>query len=124
MERRVLVLDDNSGELGGLIKKLTAAKMKVLVCFSPEHALKEIAVQDPQLFIAAGEFPSMSAAQVAEKAYDTRSIPSFVVLTSAGDTTQGELRRHPGVIGTYFKPLNVDKLVARIEKFFQTLAKQ
>src|SRR5215471_14206217 len=116
MERRVLVLDDNSDELGGLIKKLTAAKMKVLVCFSPEHALDEMAVQNPQLFIAAGEFQSMSAVQVAETAYDKRSIPSFVVLASAGDTTQGQLRRHPGVIGTYFKPLNVDKIVAKIEK--------
>jgi DNA-binding NtrC family response regulator len=124
MERCVLVLDDNSGELGGLIKKLTAKKMNVLVCFSPEHALKEISVQEPQLLIAAGQFTNMSATQVAEKAYDARSIPSFVVLNSAGDETMGELRRHPGVIGTYFKPLNVDKVVAKVEKFFQTLARQ
>ena len=119
MPKSILILDDNSDALGGLIKKLTTAKMEVRVCFSPEHALREIKIDTPVLLIAAGKFADMTAADFATKAYEANSIPSFIVLDKAGDETQGEMRRHPGIIGTYFKPLNEEKLLTRVRKFFE-----
>ena len=119
MVKSILILDDNSEALGGLIKKLAGAKMNVRVCFSPEHALKEIKIEAPGLLIAAGRFADMTAGDFAARAYEAKSIPSFVVLDKAGDETQGAMRRHPGIIGTYFKPLNEEKLLARVRKFFE-----
>jgi DNA-binding response OmpR family regulator len=119
MVKNILILDDNSEALGGLIEKLATARMKVRVCFSPEHALREIKIDAPVLLIVAGRFGDMTAADFAAKAYEAKSIPSFVVLDKAGDETQGEMRRHPGIIGTYYRPLNVEKLLDRIRKFFE-----
>jgi DNA-binding NtrC family response regulator len=119
-EKKILVLDDNSGQLGELIQKLTEARFKVRVCFSPDQALNEITVEEPHLVIAAGQFPNTTAVQFAEKAFEIRNTPAFIVLDSAGDTTQLRMRRHPAIIGTYYKPLKVAKLFDRIVKFFKT----
>jgi response regulator RpfG family c-di-GMP phosphodiesterase len=123
MVKSILILDDNSEALGGVIKKLASLKLNVRVCFSPDYALKEIKVEAPALLIAAGRFSTLTAADFAAIAYQTNSIPSFVVLDKAGDETQGEMRRHPGILATYFKPLNEEKLLARVKKFFETLGK-
>jgi DNA-binding response OmpR family regulator len=118
MSHQILVLDDNSEQLGELIKKLSSAGYKVRVCFSPDHALDELFVEVPHLVIAAGEFEGgVTGAQFAERAYLARSIPSFVILKDAGEKTQLRMRRHPGIIGTYYKPLNVEKLFNRVVKF-------
>ena len=119
MQKSILVLDDNSEQLGELIKKLMGAGFKVRVCFSPQHALNELAVEEPNLLIAAGEFPDYNAVEFAEKAYEARSLPAFVILNSAGDTTQLRMVRHPGIIGTYYKPLKVNKLFEKIARFLK-----
>ncbi len=119
MEKSVLVLDDTSETLGELINKLSQAKFKVRVCFSPEHALRELKVEAPTLLIVAGEFPDMNAHQFAERAFETGSLPSFVILNSAGDQTQLRMRKNPGIIGIYYKPLKVQKLFERVVKFLK-----
>jgi DNA-binding NtrC family response regulator len=121
MNKSVLILDDTSETLGELIQKLSLAHVKVRVCFSPEHALKELAVDTPNLLIAGGEFEDMTPYQFAEKAFETRNLPSFVILNSAGDSTQLRLARHPGIIGIYYKPLKIQKLLERILRFLKTV---
>jgi DNA-binding response OmpR family regulator len=121
VSKSVLILDDTSETLGELIKKLSESGVKVRVCFSPEHALRELEVESPHLLIAAGQFEEMTANQFAEKAFESRNLPSFVILNSAGDSTQLRLARHPGIIGIYYKPLNVPKLYTRIVKFLKTV---
>jgi DNA-binding NtrC family response regulator len=120
MSKNVLILDDTSETLGELIKKLSEAQVKVRVCFSPTHALQEIEIESPHLLIAAGQFEEMSAYQFAEKAFEIRHLPSFVILNSAGDSTQLRLAKHPGIIGIYYQPLKVPKLLDRILKFLKT----
>ena len=117
--KNVLILDDTSETLGELIKKLSAAQINVRVCFSPQHALQELDVAAPNLLIAAGEFPDMNAYHFAEKAFETKHLPSFVILKSAGDSTQLRMTRHPGIIGIYYRPLKVQKLYDRVMKFLK-----
>jgi len=119
MEKKVLVLDDHAEDMGTLVKLLMEDGCSVRVCFSPLHALDEIAVDTPQVLIAAGEFPEMNAHRLAQMAYNSRQIPAFVILDSAGDTTQSDMLRHPGIIGTYYRPLKVQKLFSRIQKFLE-----
>ncbi|MCI0415181.1 hypothetical protein L0222_20610 [bacterium] len=119
MNKSVLILDD-SDTLGELINKLSQAHVKVRVCFTPQHALQELAVDTPHLLIAAGQYEDMTATQFAEKAFETRNLPSYVILNSAGDSTQLRLARHPGIIGIYYKPLKVQKLFERIVRFLKT----
>jgi PleD family two-component response regulator len=121
MTKNILILDDSSGTLGELIKKLSQAHVKVRVCFSPQHALQELEIEVPQLLIVAGQFEEMTAYQFAQKAFETRKLPSFVILDSAGDSTQLRLTRHPSIIGLYYKPLKVQKLFDRIIKFLKTV---
>lgn len=120
MNKSVLILDDTSETLGELIKKLSEAHFKVRVCFNPQHALAEIEIEAPHLLIAAGQFDGMTAYQFAEKAFESRKVPSFVILNSAGDSTQLRMTRHPGIIGIYYKPLNTQKLMDRILNFLKT----
>jgi PleD family two-component response regulator len=119
MAKKILVLDDKSEHLAELIRKLTAFGYRMLICSTPDHALDQISAEEPHLLIAAGEFADMNAAHFAEKAYQVRSIPAFVILDSAGDRTQLRMRRHPGVIGMYYKPLDVTKIFNRVVKFLQ-----
>jgi DNA-binding response OmpR family regulator len=121
MNKSVLILDDATETLGELIQKLSAAHVKVRVCFSPQHALQELDGEKPNLLIAAGEFDNMTAYQFADKAFDTWNLPSFVILNSAGDSTQLRVARHPGIIGMYYKPLKVQKLFERILRFLKTV---
>jgi PleD family two-component response regulator len=120
MNKSVLILDDTSETLGELIKKLTQASVKVRVCFTPQHALEELAIEAPNLLIAAGQFEEMTAYQFAEKAFEARQTPCYVILNSAGDSTQIRLTRHPGIIGIYYKPLKVQKFFDRVLKFLKT----
>ena len=120
MTKSVLILDDTSETLGELIQKLSEARIKVRVCFSPQHALQELESETPHLLIVAGEFDDMTAYQFAEKAFERRNLPSYVILNSAGDSTQLRLAKHPGIIGIYYKPLKVQKLFDRILKFLNT----
>lgn len=119
MKKRIMILDDRSDQLGDLVKKLSEAKFQVRVCFSPQHVLDEIKVESPHLLIAASDFPEMTSVQLAEKAFESKSIPSFVVLDNAGDTTQFRMRRHPGIIGTFYKPLKVQKVLDRAIRFLK-----
>jgi len=119
MNKTVLILDDTSGTLGELIKKLSEARVNVRVCFSPQHALQELGGELPHLLIAAGEFPEMNAYQFAEKAFETKNLPSFVILKSAGDSTQLRMTRHPGIIGIYYRPLKVQKIFDTVMKFLK-----
>ncbi len=80
MNKSVLILDDTSETLGELIKKLSEAQLKVRVCFNPQHALAEIEIEAPHLLIAAGQFDGMTAYQFAEKAFEIRKLPSYVIL--------------------------------------------
>ena len=120
MSKSVLILDDTSETLGELIHQLSQARIKVRVCFTPEHALQEIESETPHLLIAAGQFEDMTAYQFAEKAFESRNLPSYVILNSAGDSTQLRLAKHPGIIGIYYKPLKVQKLLERILKFLNS----
>jgi PleD family two-component response regulator len=120
MNKSVLILDDTSETLGELIKKLSQARVKLRVCFSPQHALQELEVEAPHLLIVAGQFEQMTPYQFAEKAFETRNLPSIVILNSAGDATQLRLARHPGIIGIYYKPLKVPKLFDRVMKFLKS----
>ena len=119
MNKTVLILDDSSDTLGELIKKLSSAHVNVRVCFSPQHALKELEGEPPHLLIAAGEFPDMTAQQFAEKAFETKNLPSYLILKSAGDSTQLRMTRHPGIIGIYYRPLKVQKLYDTVMKFLK-----
>jgi PleD family two-component response regulator len=120
MNKSVLILDDTSETLGELIKKLSEARVKVRVCFTPERALEELKVEAPTLLIAAGQFPDTTPLQFAETAFQTRHTPCYVILNSAGDSTQLRLTRHPGIIGIYYKPLKVQKFFDRVMKFLKT----
>jgi PleD family two-component response regulator len=119
MQKTVLILDDSSDTLGELIKKLSAAHVNVKVCFSPEHALQQLEGELPHLLIAAGEFPEMNAYQFAEKAFESKNLPAYVILKSAGDSTQLRMTRHPGIIGIYYRPLKVQKLFDTVMKFLK-----
>jgi PleD family two-component response regulator len=118
--KSVLILDDTSETLGELINKLSQAHVNVRVCFTPQHALQELEIEAPRLLIVAGQFPEMNAYQFAEKAFQTKNIPTYVILNSAGDSTQLRLTRHPGIIGIYYKPLKVQKFFDKVMKFLKS----
>lgn len=121
MGKKVIVLSDGSDQVADLVKKLTNTAFQVRLCSSPSEVLQALDEEKPQLLVASGDYQEMSTTRLAEKAYDTRSIPTYLVLALAGEQTQMRLRRHPGIIGVYYSPLDVDRLFDRIQKFFANL---
>jgi DNA-binding response OmpR family regulator len=118
MPGTILILDHPPGAFQELAKRLKDEGFATHVCSSPDELLDEIEKEKPHLLIAAGDFPEVSAPQLAEQIYGKVTIPIFLVLSTAGEETQTFLRRHPAVIGVYYRPLNVEKVIERVNRFF------
>jgi DNA-binding response OmpR family regulator len=118
MPGKILILDHPAGAFQETVSRLQNENFSVVVCNTPDELLSAIEKENPQLLIAAGDYPEVSAPQLAEQVYSKVTIPIFLVLSTAGEETQMFLRRHPAVIGVYYRPLNVDKIVDRVNRFF------
>jgi len=118
MRGTILILDYPPGAFQELASRLKADDYKVIVRDTPDELLDVIEKENPQLLIAAGDFPEVSGPQLAEQVYGKLTIPIFLVLSTAGEETQTFLRRHPAVIGIYYRPLNLDKVLDRVTRFF------
>lgn len=121
MTPKVVVLNDQSEQILELVRKLKAYGFLVVEASSPLEAQEKTASGQPHLFVASGDYQEIDTPRLAEKIFDAHSTPTFLVLTSAGDTTQNRIIRHPGIIGVFFSPLNVEKLFERIRKFFDMM---
>lgn len=119
MRGTILLLDFPSGSFQELISRLKEDQYQVIVRDSFDDILSAIETEKPQLLIASGDFPEVSGPQLAEQVYSKLSIPIFLVLSTAGEETQTFLRRHPAVIGIYYKPLNLTKLISRVSRLFK-----
>lgn len=117
----IVVLNNQSDEVSELVKKLKSYGFGVEEAGSPAEAQEKVASVKPRLFIASGEFQEMDTPRLAEKVYEAHTIPTFLILANAGDTTQNRMIKHPGIIGVFFTPFNVDRLFERIRKFFEML---
>jgi DNA-binding response OmpR family regulator len=118
MPGAILLLDHPPGSFDYLAERLQTDNFQVHLCRTPEELLAAIEKNNTELLIAAGDFPEITAPQLAEKVYGKLSIPIILVLSTAGEETQTFLRRHPAIIGVYYRPLNVEKMLDRIRKFF------
>ena len=121
MAPTIVVLNNQSDEVMELVRKLKSYGFGVEEASAPTEALDRIATVRPRLFIASGEYQDTDTPRLAEKVYEAHAIPTFIILTNAGDTTQNRMIKHPGIIGVFFTPFNVDKLFERVRKFFEMM---
>jgi DNA-binding response OmpR family regulator len=119
MRGTILLLEFPSGSFQELISRLQEDQYHVIVRDSFDDVLSAIETEKPQLLIASGDFPEVSGPQLAEQVYSKLTIPIFLVLSTAGEETQALLRRHPAVIGIYYRPLNLTKVLSRVSRFFE-----
>ncbi|HET6267813.1 MAG TPA: hypothetical protein VFG11_08850 [Acidobacteriota bacterium] len=121
MTSKILVLHDQSEEITALIDKLQAYGYTIESATTPEEVLEKAKGTHPNLFIGSGNFADANLPAIAEQIYDKYKVPAYLVLKSAGDDTEARMIRHPGIIGVYFSPVNVDRLFGRVRKFCQML---
>ena len=119
MRGTILLLDYPAGSFQELVARLQEDQYNVIVRNSFDDVLDAVETEKPQLLIASGDFPEISGPQLAEQVYSKLTIPIFLVLSTAGEETQTLLRRHPAVIGIYYRPLNLTKILTRVERFFE-----
>ena len=119
MRGTILLLEYPEESFAELISRLQEDQYNVIVRNSFDDVLDAIETEKPQLLIASGDFPEISGPQLAEQVYSKLTIPIFLVLSTAGEETQTLLRRHPAVIGVYYRPLNTAKVLIRVSKFFE-----
>ncbi|HSP07219.1 MAG TPA: hypothetical protein VLR94_08580 [Acidobacteriota bacterium] len=117
MQGRIVILDAAEGTLGPLAAKLKDAGFDVNLVHTNEELLPTVKQNESQLLIAFGSMGSGST--LADQLYDTVNIPIMLVLSTAGEDTMTFLRRHPGVIGVYYTPINLDKFLERVHRFFR-----
>jgi DNA-binding NtrC family response regulator len=120
MRGTILFLDFPEGSFDELISRLQEDQYNVIARNTFDDVLDAIETEKPQLLIASGDFPEVSGPQLAEQVYSKLTIPIFLVLSTAGEETQALLRRHPAVIGIYYRPINVSKMLHRVERFFES----
>jgi DNA-binding NtrC family response regulator len=121
MTPTIVVLNNQSDEVAELVQKLKSYGFGVEEVSSPAEALDKVASAKPRLLVASGEYQDTDTSRLAEKVYEAHSIPTFLILATAGDSTQNRMIKHPGIIGVFFTPLNVDKLFERVRRFFEML---
>lgn len=119
MRGTILLLDFPEDSFQELISRLKKDQYNVIVRNSFDDVLNAIETEKPQLLIASGDFPEVPGPQLADQVYSKLTIPIFLVLSTAGEETQTLLRRHPAVIGIYYRPLNITKVLTRVSKFFE-----
>jgi DNA-binding NtrC family response regulator len=119
MEKNILVLQDASTPLSAITQKLSENGCTVRVFEIASDVSAAIDEGRAELLIAATNYDI--AVVLADKIHDKWQAPTFLVLAGAGDQTQATLRRHPGIIGVFYKPLNVEKLYQRAVQFLATL---
>ena len=117
MQGRIAILDQPDGALGALAAKLTEVGYEVNLLHVHEELLQAVRQNEAQLLIAFGSMGSSTS--LADQLYDEVSIPIMLVLSTAGEDTMTFLRRHPGVIGVYYTPINLDKFLERVNRFFR-----
>lgn len=117
MQGRIAILDQPGGALGALADKLREAGYEVKLLVVHEELLPTVRQNESQLLIAFGSMGSSTS--LADQLYDEVNIPIMLVLSTAGEDTMTFLRRHPGVIGVYYTPINLDKFLERVNRFFR-----
>ena len=118
-EDAILILHDDTPEIGELHRRLAEAGYKVRLCLSSRQALEVVRAEKIVLLVAAGNFPELTGMELAEKIYEVSTIPTFLVLNAAGDETRTWLHKHPAIIGIFYRPLNIEKLIEKIERFLE-----
>ena len=119
MRGTILFLDFPEGSFDELISRLQEDQYNVIVRNTFDDVLNAIETEKPQLLIASGDFPEVTGPQLAEQVYGKLTLPIFLVLSTAGEETQTLLRRHPAVIGIYYRPINTAKMLTRVERLFE-----
>lgn len=117
MQGRIAILDQPGGALGPLAEKLTEAGFEVKLLHEHPELLNTVRQDESQLLIAFGSMGS--SISLADQLYDAVNVPIMLVLSTAGEDTMTFLRRHPGVIGVYYTPINLDKFLERVNRFFR-----
>lgn len=119
MEKKILILQDASSPLTAITQKLQENGFKVSVFDMASDVSHAIDQERAELLIAASNYDV--AVDLADQIHGKWQSPTFLILANAGDETQATLRRHPGIIGVFYKPLNVEKLYQRTVQFIATL---
>ncbi len=118
MSGKIVIFDNPDGPVSTLAPALQEQGYSVNVGSSAEDVLAAVRNEQSQLLIAMATLGS--GATLAEKLYDSAEIPIMLILSTAGEETMTFLRRHPGVIGVYYTPINKEKFLERVRKFFQS----
>lgn len=117
MQGRIVILDQQNGPLAPLASRLSEAGFDVKRLHDHDDLLSTVQRDESQLLIALGSMGSSTS--LADQLYDEVNIPIMLVLSTAGEDTMTFLRRHPGVIGVYYTPINLDKFLERVNRFFR-----
>ena len=115
---RIMVVDDNADAADSLRALLAALGATVLVCYSGESALEQVAAFVPHAVLLDIGMPGMDGYEVARQ---IRSNPAhagvlLIALTGWGQATDRRRSRRAGIDHHLVKPLNVAKLGALLAR--------
>lgn len=111
---RILVVDDEPKMVRLLCNIFTATGFKVLTCSSPENAVGQVALEQPDLVILDIMFPdSMDGIEVCRKIREFSSIP-IIMLTARVRDADKLTGFDAGADDYVTKPFNAKELVARV----------
>ena len=120
MKLKLLLVDDEKDFVDTLAERLQLRGFQVLTAIDGESALRIIETDPPQLVILDIMMPGLSGLDVLQQIKDRTPQTPVILLTGLGSTTEGTKGMHLGAYDFLIKPINIDKLIQKMEEAVQS----
>lgn len=116
---KLLLVDDEKDFVDTLAERLQLRGFQVLTAIDGESALHIIESNTPQLVILDIMMPGLSGFNVLQQIKDRAPQIPVILLTGLGSTKEGTKGMHLGAYDFLIKPINIDKLIQKMEEAVQ-----
>jgi DNA-binding response OmpR family regulator len=114
---KVLLVDDEVEFASALAERLRLRGIDAHMANDGEEALRRIATDCPQLVILDMMMPGMGGLEVLRRIQlQHASLPVILLTGRGGGGREGGGGRHPGVVDTLMKPVQIDDLIRKMNE--------
>lgn len=117
---KLLLVDDEKDFVDTLAERLQLRGFQVLTAIDGESALRIIENDPPQLVVLDIMMPGLSGLDVLQQIKNRAPQTPVILLTGLGSTTEGTKGMHLGAYDFLIKPINIDKLIQKMEEAVQS----
>ncbi len=116
----ILLVDDEVEFITTLAERLELRGINARVTHDGESALKEVAVNEPQVIVLDVMMPGMKGLEVLQRVKEAHPKVQVVLLTGQGKTRDGIEGMQHGAFAYLMKPLDLEELIHTLKDALQS----